>query len=122
MKKLATLLAIGAVAWGVGLAGRAAAGADPQGNNPWGNNWHPQPPVNTRAFVSFQCRIFSGQGGTERIFGIDAAGSLPGACTVGSTCGGCAAALLGDGYTLDKAFGVTQANSGYAGPYFVFIK
>ncbi len=114
MKKLAIPLAL--LTWGIALVGPAAAG----------DNFNPYPPpfpVNGKAFVSFQCRIFSEQGGTDRIFGIDAvSASLPGACRVGSTCGGCAAALLGDGYTLDKAFGVTQANSGYAGPYFVFIK
>ncbi len=99
-----------------GLVNPAAAG-----DNNWGN--YPGP-GNGRSFVSFQCRIFSDQGGIERIYGIDAAhaGSLPATCVAGARCGACAADLLTAGYTLDKALGVTQANSGYAGPYFVFIR
>ncbi len=108
MKKLASLFAL------LTLAGPAGAGGD---------NFDPYHPVNRRAFVSFQCSIFRAPGPTETIIGIDAVGwSLPGACTVGSRCGWCADALLNDGFTLDKAFGVTQANSSYAGPYFVFIR
>ncbi len=112
MKRLASLFSLLAIASTIGWAGAASAGAgDPTYR-----------PFSTNRFVSFQCSTFSGQPRRETILGIDAPGAhraLPDACTVGSTCGGCADALLNAGYTLDKAFDVTQTNGG---PYFVFIR
>ncbi len=117
MKTLASLFALSAIAV-IGLVIWLANPVRAGGNNFDMNRRGP-------TFVSFQCTIFSGQPRRETIFGIDAGRarrSLPGECTVGATCGGCADALLNDGFMLDKAFDVTQANSSYGGPYFVFIR
>ncbi len=114
MKRLASLFSLLAIASAIGWAGPAGAGAGDPTYRPF--------PGNGNRFVSFQCTTFSGTPRRETIYGIDAPGAhrtLPDACTVGSTCGGCADALLNAGYMLDKAFDVTQANGG---PYFVFIR
>jgi hypothetical protein len=110
MKKLGALVVMGG-ALAAGLPGPASA---------------------QTAAVTIQCTTFFGTPPAETIFGVDAStGFTPPtpACNTGSSCAGCVSAIQalpadGAGFIFNTVVvtGISQAITGYAGPYFLLTR
>jgi hypothetical protein len=79
--------------------------------------------------VTIQCTTFFGSPPVQQVFGVQASTgvTLPPACVAGGSCTNCInqVRLLPGGFSLTTAFGgpgatsISQAITGYAGPYFL---
>jgi hypothetical protein len=100
MKKLVALVAIG----GALIAGLAS-------------------PASATDALTLQCTTFFGTPPTEVIFGIDTSTGVtpPASCAAGMSCAGCIGALTSgtNPWVLQGSLAISQAITGYAGPYFI---
>jgi hypothetical protein len=81
-------------------------------------------PASAADTVTVQCTTFFGTPPIEVVFGTDFSTGvvLPTACTAAnSSCAGCIAALTTgtNPFVLQGALAISQAITGYAGPYFI---